>query len=344
MKNPHLSLFLTALLSIAALGCNDNELETTPIPEGMGSIRGRVCGPNGDIWLAEAHVFVVRTDESVNETYTDLDGRFRLTNVDAGTQTLHIEKGSFTSSQEVEVIEGQETELPEPTCLDSASAHVAVVTGDWDSIQDILADVGITDVTLYDGLNGTSPTDADLLTNLSLMSEYDIVFLNCGIYEASFFTNQTVITNLQTYVDAGGSLYASDWAYDFVEVAFPSSIDFYGDDNVRNAGAVGEDGPLTATVVDPALEEALGSTTVNLNYDLPSWVIATSAASGSRVLVKGDPSAFSWETFEMEPVPEAPLAVQFAAGAGSVIYTTFHNESQSTQDMDLLLSYMVFEL
>ena len=45
-------------------------------------------------------------------------------------------------------------------------------------------------------------------------------------------------------------------------------------------------------------------------------------------------------------VPNAPLAVQFHFGqnGGSVIYTSFHNESQSTQDMDLILSYMVFEL
>src|SRR5688500_17715363 len=148
MKN--LSVF-AAVAALALTACNEGRLAGAPIEEGHGTITGRVCGPSGDIWLADAHVWVVRPDASLNETYTDLDGFFTLENVLAGTQTLFIEKGSFQSQQDVEVIEGQATELAEPTCLDSNSAHVAVVTGDWDSIQEILANAGITDVTLYDG-------------------------------------------------------------------------------------------------------------------------------------------------------------------------------------------------
>lgn len=345
MKNASVPFF-AALAALALTACNDSRLATAPIEEGHGTITGRVCGPSGDIWLADAHVWVVRPDSSLNETYTDLDGYFTLENVLAGTQTLFIEKGSFQSQQEVTVIEGEATELPEPTCLDSNSAHVAVVTGDWDSIQDILAAAGIADVTLYDGVNGTSPTDSDLLTNASLMAEYDIIFLNCGQYESSFFTNPTVLNNLRAYVDAGGSLYASDWAYDFVEVAFPEAVDFYGNDQQRNAAAAGVDGPISATVEDTALAQALNRSTVSLNYDLPQWVIPTAASGSSKVLVRGNVQAFNMQTFSMEPVNDAPLAVQFSFGqnGGSVIYTSFHNESQATQDMNLILTYMVFEL
>ena len=346
-------LALFTLLSVTA--CNDGELAKAPVqpeptPEpGMGHIEGRVCGPQGDVWLASANVFVIRPDDSKNETTTDLDGYFTLTDVHAGTQTLYIEKGSFSTSVEVEVEDGQTTELPEPACVDAGSAHVAVVTGDWDNIEAILAGAGITDVTLYDGLNGTSPSDRDLLGNLDLMAEYDIIFLNCGQYESFFFTDPAYINNLRAYVDAGGSLYASDWAYDFVEVAFPESIDFDGDDNVRNAAATGDSGPLTGTVEDPALATALGDSSVSLNYDLPQWVVPASSAANARVLVRGTAPATDYSnpfSPQSYTVSNAPLAIQFSFGSsgGSVIYTSFHNESQSTQDMDLILAYMVFEL
>lgn len=342
-------LLAIAVLSLLSSACNDSELaakpEPTPAP-GSGAIEGRVCGPQGDVWLAGANVYVIRPDDSVNDTETDLDGFFALSDVNVGVQTVYIEKGSFSTSLEVEVFDGETTELPEPACVDAGSAHVAVVTGDWDSIEDILAGAGITDITMYDGLNGQAPTDHDLLGDLSLMSSYDIIFLNCGQYEGDFFSNPTYVNNLRMFVDAGGSLYASDWAYDFVEIAFPESVDFEGDDSEQNAAAVGESGPMTANVSDSALATALGATTVSLNYDLPQWVVPTSAAGNARVLVTGNASAFDYSTFQTYNIPNAPLAVQFHFGqnGGSVIYTSFHNEQQSTADMDLILNYMVFEL
>ena len=340
------ALPLVALLSILSTACNDNELAPAPVEAGKGNVSGRVCGPAGDVWLSEASVYVIRPNDSRNETSTDLDGYFTLTSVDVGLQTVHIEKGSFSTSLEVEIVEGETTEIEEPACVDAGSAHVAVITGDWDNIEVILAGAGITDVTMYDGLNGTSPSDRDLLSDLSLMSSYDIIFINCGQYEANLFTDTNIVNNLRLYVDGGGSLYASDWAYDFVEVAFPESIDFDGDDNVRNAAATGESGPLTGSVTDPALATALGTDTVNLQYDLPQWVVPTAAANNSRVLVQGNASAFNYSTFQTYNIPNAPLAVQFHFGSngGAVIYTSFHNEQQSTQHMDLILNYMVFEL
>lgn len=349
MRTRIVSLFALSVFSLLASACNDNALavkpEPTPAP-GMGDVEGRVCGPAGDVWLADASVYVIRPDDSVNSTTTDLDGNFTLTDVNAGSQTIFIEKGSFSTSVQVDVVDGQTTELPEPACVDAGSAHVAVVTGDWDNIETVLAGVGISDVTMYDGLNGTHPSDHDLIGDLDLLSSYDIVFLNCGQYEQDFFTNALYVNNLRMYVDAGGSLYASDWAYDFVEIAFPDSVEFEGNDSQQNAAAVGESGPMSANVADPALATALGGTTVSLNYDLPQWVIPTSAAGNSRVLVTGNASAFNYATFQTYNVPNAPLAVQFHFGSngGSVIYTSFHNEQQSTQDMDLILNYMIFEL
>jgi len=235
--------------------------------------------------------------------------------------------------------------------------------GYYDEIENVLAKLGFGSVDGMGRLDETAPFDftlvdgseslgdeyedfEDFVSDPANLAQYDIIFINCGQYEQTFFTNPTFVNNLRTYVDAGGSLYASDWAYDFVEVAFPESVDFEGNDAQTNSAAVGESGPMTAQVSDPALATALGGSTVSLNYDLPQWVVPTSAAGNARVLVTGNASAFNYQTFQTYNVPNAPLAVQFHFGqnGGSVIYTSFHNEQQSTQDMDLILSYMVFEL
>jgi hypothetical protein len=359
MNLRHLSVVAASSVALVSfsMGCNKNALTTAPVATpapGLGEIQGRVCGPGGNGWLSAADVWVVKPDTTRNQTETDPDGNFALNNVDVGDQTLFIQKGSFTSQQQVTVVANQITTLAAPACVNSA--HVAVVTGDWDSIQNVLSGAGITDVTLYDGVGQAAggPTVTDLLTNFDTLKAYDIVFFNCGDYDTGdgfshypgLLSNPTALNNLRSFVDGGGSLYASDWAYEFVEMAFPDAIDFYGTDTTRNAAAVGKQGPMAATVTDSALAASLGHSSVNLNYNLVQWVVASTAAPGTRVLVQGHAQGLDPATFQAVDVPNAPLAVQFPFGSngGSVIYTTFHNEQQTTADMDLILKYMVFEL
>ena len=142
----------------------------------------------------------------------------------------------------------------------------AVVSGDYDIIEDVLTIIG-SDVTLnfdlfdgylsgpwdYEALPGQennngrrslSPNgDAmELLTDPNGLTQYDTLFLNCGfrtIDPETFNPNLTdppnevdgvIAQNLRSFVYEGGSLYASDWAYLAVEEAWPEKIDFYPPD------------------------------------------------------------------------------------------------------------------
>lgn len=344
----------TSLLALVALSaCNDNTLAPTPTEVGTGGLSGRVCGPSGQHWLADASVYIPIYDDTGEmvmqpETLTDLDGYFTLMGIPEGTWTLHVVKNSFSTEQEVEIVADQVTELEEPTCIDPYSAHVAVVTGQYDRVEDVIDRVGLTDVTIYDGVGSGSGTPAStLLNDLSLLAEYDVVFLNCGMVETGLIDDPNVISNLRTFVESGGSLYASDWAYDYVEVTWPDAIEFWGDDNTVDAAAWGIDGTIQASVDDSALSTFLGQSSVQLNYDLGAWVVAESAAPSTRVLVRGAVEALdNSNPFlpQIVPVNSAPLLMMFEHGDGKVMYTTFHNESQTTADMDIILEFMVFEL
>ncbi len=96
-----------------------------------------------------------------------------------------------------------------------------------DSIQDILEvlDYG------YDILEG-----ADMQT-LSALESYTAVFINCGGYHEvsgdDHKLSTSVINALQGYVSGGGALYTSDFAYVFVDQAFPGNITFYGEGEDR---------------------------------------------------------------------------------------------------------------
>lgn len=340
------------LVVVALSACNDNALSSIPPEAGTGGLSGRVCGPTGQNWLAEAAVYIPiynSNDELVMqpETTTDLDGYFTLMDIPEGTWTLHVEKNSFSTTEEVTIVADQVTELPEPTCIDPYSARVAVVTGLYDRVEDVLTRVGLTDVTLYDGVNDAGQSATSLLTDLSVMAEYDIIFLNCGMVEGQLLSNPTVMNNLRSFVDTGGSLYASDWAYDYIEIGWPSAIEFWGDDSQPDSAAWGIDGPVSGTVSDSALQTFLGQSNVALNYDLGAWVVTESAGPNTRVLVQGSvPALDNSNPFfpEVVNVNNAPLMVEFEHGQGKVMYTTFHNESQTTSDMDIILEFMVFEL
>ena len=190
------------------------------------------------------------------------------------------------------------------------------------------------DYDLYNGLSGQEYLS--LLTDPGRLMDYDIVFLNCGINERWLQQESAVADSLRQYVAAGGSIYASDWAYSFVEAAFPEQIDFFGSDGQLGSAYVGSPGPVEATVLDADMKAVLGSGTASLSYDLDAWAVITDTSA--EVLLRGDVQA--WGAGQQQGVP---LAVQIDDG-GRVIYTTFHNERQITVDMAALLTEIILKL
>ena len=318
--------------------------EPEPEPEAepqTSGIEGRVCDPSGGYWVvgAEASVEWDGDGDGVEDftvsSLTDSDGRFSLMSLPPGTHEVMVTKGSFSTLFEVELEPGEVLVMDEPSCLERDNINIAVVTGEYDDIGEILTNLTLS----FDSYDGVSSTDyLTLLGDPTLMSEYDIIFLNCGI-EWSWINQQTQIaSNITAYVDQGGSLYASDWAYYFVESAYPDLLDFHGDDATVGEAFHGAPGSFTASVVDTNMQGLLGSNTASIWFNYNAWAVAQSAGVDAKVLVKGDMSLEDGTV-----ISESPLSVRLKGG-DRVIYTAFHNEPQTTIDMDLLLLEIILSL
>jgi hypothetical protein len=327
----------------------DSPESCEPPPEApVGSISGRVCAPDGTTWLGEALVYVELPDGSRITATTDAEGNYTLNNVPEGTQTVHVVKGSFTDSFEVTVTAGETYVVPESECEIQPEVAVAVVSGRWDDVRSVLINVGIdpANITDYVGYGDfTGVWASQLLGDYTLLSQYDIVFINCGVEENLFrdTPQQVVIDNLKQFVQNGGSVYASDQAYDVVEVAFGNYIDFFGADGTSNAAEVGATvDSVTATVTDATLATQLGQSTLELHYPLPAWAVMTDVDSSVRVYVRADAD---YDTFLTSGTQNnVPHTVSFEYGQGKVIYTSFHQEPGINLTMERVLQLLMFEL
>lgn len=290
--------------------------------------------------IADAYVYVpiggIRgetrqpTEASITWTQSDALGHFLLENIPVGTATIKIVKGAFHTQFDSTVTEGQTTSVPAAdTTLPSTGAgapKIAVVTGNWDRIQDVLAKLGLGQLDasgelvlgtekfkLYDGNSSlddaTYPNADTLFTSLTEMQKYDIIFINCGTdYEGLLTSNPNVVPNLQNYVTNGGSLYVTDLSYDYVEQAFPAYIAFYGDPvdpnqpGVIDTAQVGESGITTdATVLDNTLKNWLDNLgalnpdkTVHIEGFLSGWAVmnAANTSLGTKAWVQGSVSYY----------------------------------------------------
>lgn len=318
-----------------------------------GEIHGRVCAPNGTTWLANARVWVDIPSGGEVETQTAADGRFVLAGVPPGIYTLHVAAGSFTVDiPNVEVRPNEITDIGDGgnACVPIENdRNIAVVSGSYDAVQVVLDRLGLTNVTMYTGEDGAFRTS--LLTDYALMQTYDVIFFNCGV-DDSFLDDPglraTAVANLRQYVASGKSVYASDWAYDVVEQAWPSYVDFYGDDlTIDSAQMMRSADNSVGNVVDPGLRNALGTQQVSINFNLDAWAAVSAVGLETRVYIRGNAEACDDVfCFGAVPLTSIPYTVGFhpGAGAGKVIYTSFHQEQQTTQDMDLILQLLIFEL
>ena len=127
-------------------------------------------------------------------------------------------------------------------------------------------------------------------------------------------------------------------------MAFPGKIDFHGDDNTFGEARVGDSAPSQeGLVVDENLATALGKDNVVINFDLSVWAVAEpleQQPAGLQAMVLGDVTT-NYGSVEKQNVP---LLSWFSMGEGKVLFTSFHNESQNSEDLSNILNYMVFEL
>lgn len=338
--NKHLfKLPLLALVVIVSLLCitcsKDKKTDTN-------EIKGFVFAPDGKTPIAGATVYIKKKTKSsgilksqnsslescapppeayLATTCTNADGSFTLTLPDenTGDYSISVVKGVFWSEYSLDATFNLIFDA------DSVKGKLALVTGAFDNIQDILANIGLgnTDenslliegTELFDMYDGTGNDtnypdfltifDIDNATNKPKLFQYQILFINCGVDQEwdIFFGDPAKKNTLREYINQGGRLFVTDQAYDFVEQAFPEYLDFYGSDNTDytvaedwNAAQVGKaDIEVTGKIQDGILAwwlQDLNSSSMTKNDEIQikgfasDWTVLNGAHPANSSKVK----------------------------------------------------------
>jgi hypothetical protein len=192
--------------------------------------------------------------------------------------------------------------------------------GKWDDMTKLLDTLGA-------GYKYTVYPLRDL-PDAKKLAEFDVLFYTC----APGGTDSATTENLRNWVGKGGTLYASDWRYESVALAFP-------DYNVKALEGMGKPQRVEAKVLDAGLSELLGRPTISLRFDLSKWKVAAFGGERVKVLIEGD-----YVKEKDAGAGVAPLLVKFQFGKGTVIFTSFHNEKQTNEVEQKLLKYLVFSV
>ncbi len=195
---------------------------------------------------------------------------------------------------------------------------IAVTPVGYDDIGSVLTSMGWT----FTEIQG------DQLSDYEFLAQFDVIFINCPV--DVYDTSSPVTDSLERFVREGGTLYASDWAFEYIDTTFPGYI-HYLDDPFNGA-----DQSVIADIVDPGLAGFLNSPTVEIEFLLDSWVTIESVSDAVTVYLAGD-----YRLMDGTSDNDKPLSVSFAYGEGRVVYTSFHNEGQTTEEENKLLSYLV---
>ena len=293
---------------------------------GGGIVEGTVVAPNGSTPVIGATVSV----EGVAgcQVATGPAGEFRMTGVPAGSASVRVRRGIFDQQASVAVSAGAVANADAE--LDASGISTGVVTGSFDQVETLLDELGIpwTAITSEDVVGGD-------------LSGYDAVYLDCGLDDSVLYNdtsgNPVVPAELKEYAEAGGRVYASDWAEVFVEGAWPGKVGFLEPDP-----RVGEPGEFRGDLIDPALQASVQKDRLKIEFDLGGWALIDEPDSDVEVLVRGDAKGIDYDTFEVVTYEDRPWVVQFATGSnGSVTYTSFHNHAQLDADTHALLLQLV---
>lgn len=255
--------------------------------------------------------------------------------------------------------------------------NIAVVTGSYDNIESVLFSIGLVDQEtgepLFDIIDGngfnkndhshghsiskstkssTNPvlqpnvdfTFEELLNDVTMLEQYDIIFFNCGLSTAYISNNE----NINTYVQNGGILYATDWAYEYLNAITNGGqdyIDFY------QPYKSGSSTTTMATVGNPELLSWLDvnfgiavNDTIEINEFLGGWqVVASSDAETVLTWFNGE------VTYNTDTVPiteNKDLMFTFAHGDGYVLYSSFHTENHDDgfSNVDRIMEYQIFDM
>ncbi|HQI71251.1 MAG TPA: hypothetical protein PLT47_10905, partial [Bacteroidales bacterium] len=220
-----LAIFIAVFVFIFS-SCKKDNTDDPPATVKTGYVTGKVIAKNGTTPIPNASIFV-DADGEIYLTKSAVDGTFTL-QAPIGEQVLNIQTGGgniFRAQYPVSIAENQTTTMPTGTLKLLQADSLAYIHGLYDNIQVIIQD------SLGYSVHEIFVSD---LSNLSLLETYGAIFLNCG---KQGVLDSLKYQNLLTYVQNGGSLYASDWAVEYLT----------GDGNYKSNGHAHEPYGIKAT-------------------------------------------------------------------------------------------------
>ncbi|MBC8141500.1 MAG: hypothetical protein H7Y38_08675 [Armatimonadetes bacterium] len=366
----------------------------SPNPSATGTVTGRVLAPNGTTAINDALVYVPvnqsrgrQAEAVIVQTRTNANGDFTLTGVPVGETVVVISKGQWLIRNVVTVTADDTTALSATQATlpitGTGAARIAVIEGQYDNMEDVLAKLGLGEVENGALKPGTQRFDLyedgdALFADSARLNGYDIVFVNCGASE-SILENPTAINNLRAFVQNGGNLYCTDLAYDFIEQSVPEAIDFFGSDGTPTATAedfaiaeVGDSGVASnADVQDTNLRDWLSARgalrpdgKVHVEGFLSGWGVINEPGAGGKVWVRGLLGTEDSTRVKQShnhgkagrgrqasgagaPGDTRNLTVTVPFGTGKVLYSSYHTEPGVSENtllpQEQILAYLVFE-
>lgn len=366
---------------------------------------GTVTAPNGIDPIAGARVFIPNDiGDPIVITKTEVDGSFSLFGVPFGEQVpLFIEKGGFLRTLALKNVESctsrtltaDEARLPKNQ-KEGRLPKLAVGQGDYDQIECVLRTMGVDDseftsptekgaIHLYNNRGDAETAELyALFADAGNMAAYDLIFVNCTAWTFPDVTKYPSFPeNIRKYVDGGGRLYATDWAYDAIEQvpAFSPYIDFYG-----GTSGIEPEQQRSADYDGAAVSNNLSALTASVSSEpLASWLEETQSVSdGQNVLIQdflpdwalmeataADQATYPSTTWVHgtasvtgnQEAKDRPLTVTFERGeCGRVLYSSYHTRHgvdghnagpfpsycrSSTSDIlpqERILEYLILEL
>jgi hypothetical protein len=318
--------------------------------------------------------------------YTKSDGTFELAAYATGKQKLVVQKGQFRRVRDIEVFPGDQgvdptiTRLPgknDPT-LNDTIPRIAMVDGGYDKIDYSLKKLGIEEFYRYGDAPFTLPggpppgiktnkSATDLTASASELGGYHITLLPCAAMGANHNDNtgewecggpsSAQKSAMKSYVDAGGKLYVTDFAYEAVRQTWPGFITFYDhndqplDDSSNGLGTAcrsgGED--TNGTAQDKGLSDwltAIGDGSPQLRA---SWSRMQKVNPKPGFDPAGNPITVTpkvWMTSDIGG-KQLPATVSFEQKCGRVLFSTYHCEGDSSGGLlpqEKALLYILLEV
>ncbi len=316
--------------------------------------------------------------------YTKSDGTFELGAYATGNLKLVVQKGQFRRVRDIAVTTGDQgvpldfTRLPGKTdpAKGDTIPKIAMVVGGYDHVDESLKKLGVQDFYRYGDDPFGLPTGPGIKTGKSgvaLMGSgaelagYHITLLPCAAMGYSqpqggsgFLCGSPTAgekTAFKGYVQSGGKLYVTDFAYEAVRQTWPGYITFYDDtmtelDDYKNGVGTAcrggaEDTPGKAE--DPGLASwmtAIGET----NFELKAaWSRIAKVSPKPGIDADGKPVTVTpkvWMTTDTG-AGKLPATVSFEDKCGRVLFSTYHCEGDSASGLlaqEKALLYVLLEV